>query len=146
MNLALARRLVALAGVALLAVVAALALTSATRAKETDEQAQDEPIPAPGGGWYDALAAPRAPRRGARTACGLRLGARTMGVGHPVLPCGAKIFVSYGGKQVLTQVVDRGPLAAGHDFELTHALADRIGLHGVQPIRWVFARPSAREP
>jgi hypothetical protein len=139
-DVALARRLVALGGIALLAVLVALALTSATRAKQPDARRAQ-----PGGSWYNALAAPRPPRPGARTACGLKLGPRTMGVGHPVLPCGAKLFVAYLGKEVLTQVVDRGPLAAGHDFELTRALADRVGLHGVQPIRWAFAREPAEQ-
>ena len=59
---------------------------------------------------------------------------------HPVLPCGAKIFLTYGGKTVLTTVVDRGPLAPGYEFELTPALAERVGLTGVQKIRWSFAR------
>jgi hypothetical protein len=37
-------------------------------------------------------------------------------------------------------VVDRGPLAPGYEFELTPALAERLGLTGVQKIRWSFAR------
>ena len=68
------------------------------------------------------------------------LAPRTLGVDHPVLPCGAKVFVRYGKKTVLTTVVDRGPLAPGAEFEVTPALAVVLGLSGVQPIRWSFAR------
>ena len=35
-----------------------------------------------------------------------------MGFAHPVLPCGAKIYLGHGGKEVLTQVVARGRDAA----------------------------------
>jgi rare lipoprotein A (peptidoglycan hydrolase) len=41
---------------------------------------------------------------------------------------------------VFTSVVDRGPFAPGREFEVTPALADLLGLSGVQTIRWSFAR------
>ena len=66
--------------------------------------------------------------------------ARTLGVAHPVLPCGARIYISYGGHKVLTQVIDRGPSAPGREFDVTKALADEIGLHGTKRIRWSYAR------
>ena len=50
---------------------------------------------------------------GRRTACGGVLRADTEGVAHPTLPCGARIFITYNGTTVLTQVVDRGPYVAG---------------------------------
>ena len=57
-------------------------------------------MPVPGIGWYTALAAPYpANSRRERTACGQRLGPRTLGVAHPVLPCGVKLFISYGDKR-----------------------------------------------
>ena len=57
-----------------------------------------------------------------------------------MLPCGAKIYLAFGRKRVLTQVVDRGPAEPGREFDLTPALARLIGLHGVQAVRWAFAR------
>lgn len=62
------------------------------------------------------------------------------GAAHPVLPCGAKIFIAFEGTQVLTEIIARGPTAPGQQFELTAALAEELDLSGVQPIRWTFAR------
>ncbi|HLY86244.1 MAG TPA: hypothetical protein VKO84_07020, partial [Gaiellaceae bacterium] len=64
----------------------------------------------------------------------------TLGVVHPVLPCGTKLFVQVGSKRVYTQVVDRGPVPSREDFDLTAALADRLGLAGTRNVRWAFAR------
>ena len=98
-------------------------------------------LPKPVGTWYRALAAPYSPAASVgRTACGQRIEARTMGVAHPVLPCGAKLYITYNGRRVLTQVIDRGPNAPGREFAITKALADEIGLHGTHSIRWSFAR------
>jgi rare lipoprotein A (peptidoglycan hydrolase) len=97
-------------------------------------------LPSAGGIWYRALAAPSPlqtkPRR---TACGHMLNAKSVGVSHPVLPCNVKIYIEYGNKSVLTAVVDRGRDSAGPEFRLTQALADTMGLHGTQPIRWRYA-------
>jgi rare lipoprotein A (peptidoglycan hydrolase) len=94
-----------------------------------------------GGPWYIALAAPYAPSTGTKTsACGVKIGPGTVGVAHPRLPCGVRIVVEYGSKQVATRVIDRGVTVPGHDFDLTRALARRLGLHGVQTIHWRFAR------
>ena len=71
-------------------------------------------LPARVGNWYEARAAPlRAGLEGTTTACGVELGRQTMGLADPVLPCGAKIYVGFGGEDVLTQVVapGRGPPA-----------------------------------
>ena len=65
--------------------------------------------------------------------------ADTDGIAHPTLPCGARIFVTYDGTTVLTQVVDRGPYAPGRQFDLTDALARRLGLRGVQTVEWSYA-------
>jgi len=46
---------------------------------------------------------------GKRTACGQVIEPRTEGVAHPVLPCGVKLYLTYEGRHVLTQVIDRGP-------------------------------------
>jgi rare lipoprotein A (peptidoglycan hydrolase) len=136
---ALAQRQLALLGIALLAVVVGLAVTSSGKSSRAAADLP-RPVAVPGGGWYRTLAAARPEvRRPRKTACGQVLGPDTMGVAHPVLPCGAKIFIAFGGKEVLTQVIDRGPAQGGHEFDLTQKLALRLGLNGVQPIRWSFA-------
>src|ERR671936_1050384 len=131
---AAAKRTLALAGVALLAALVSLALAAPDRN-------HGKTLPKPVGTWYPALAAPYSPAAARRrTACGQRIEARTLGVAHPVLPCGARIYISYGGHKVLTQVIDRGPSAPGREFNVTKALADEIGLHGTKRIRWSYAR------
>jgi rare lipoprotein A (peptidoglycan hydrolase) len=92
-------------------------------------------------GSYVALAGSSGPSAiGKRSACGEVLRADTQGVAHPVLPCGVRLYIDVGGKHVLTQVVDRGPSAPGRQFDLTDALARRVGLRGVQQIHWSYAR------
>ena len=96
----------------------------------------------PGGGWYRAIAAPyRLDQEAGLTACGQPAADTTAGIGHPVLPCGAKIVIRYGDTEVLAQVVDRGSGRAGREFELTAALAAAVRLRGVEPIEWRFATP-----
>jgi rare lipoprotein A (peptidoglycan hydrolase) len=63
----------------------------------------------------------------------------TLGIVHPVLPCGTKIFVAYGNRQAFTRVVDRGPVREGRAFDLTAALAAKLGVRGVRDVRWAFA-------
>jgi Lytic transglycolase len=136
----LAQRLVALAGLALVGAVIALAVTRDHSDSHGGTNALPEAAPAPGGGWYRALGAPASlPRKPRRTACGVTLRAHTVGVAHPTLPCNVKIFIEYGGKRVLTQVIDRGPSVPGRQFDLTEALAHRLGLVGVQRIAWSYA-------
>jgi rare lipoprotein A (peptidoglycan hydrolase) len=137
----LSRRALALAAVALVGAV--IALSADSLFDRGDEQAATVPqqVPVPGAGWYTALAAPYPPNsRRERTACGQRLGPKMLGVAHPVLPCGVKIFIAYGERVVLTQVVDRGPNVPGRQFDVTRPLAARIGLTGTQRIRWRYAR------
>jgi hypothetical protein len=134
-------RQLSLAAAGLLAVILAMAIAS--RGETTSKTAPGLPRPAVSdvSGWYTALAGVRTrPLAGRASGCGTLLDPNTLGVGHPVLPCGAKIFVRYGGKTVLTQVVDRGPYAQGREFEITPALGDLLALSGVQTIRWSFAR------
>jgi hypothetical protein len=139
MNPALGQRLAVLAAVALLTVVGVLAIAELVDRSEAGPP-EERSVPAPGGGWYETLAAPyRLPTNPPRTVCGFRARAGTLGVAHPVLTCGAKIFLSYDGTEVLTQVIDRGTGAPGREFEVTAALARRLELSGVQPIRWRFA-------
>jgi rare lipoprotein A (peptidoglycan hydrolase) len=125
-------RAAVLAGITLLGVAVALAVSHRHHAKSA--------LPPPAGQWYAALAAPYTPSKARRKgACGVVIGPRTAGVAHPVLPCGAKIYVEFDGKQVLTQVVDRGHTAPGRTFDVTQALAKLLGLQGTQTIRWRFA-------
>jgi rare lipoprotein A len=129
----LAVREVALAGLALLAAAVALAVTAQTR-----HQHSTSPQPE---GSFVALAGSAGPASfGRTTACGGVLRPDTEGVAHPTLPCGARIFITLHGTTVLTQVVDRGPYETGRQFDLTDALARRLGLRGVQQIHWSYAR------
>ena len=129
----LAQREVALAGVALLAGVVALAVNGSLRPAHAGA-AQPE-------GSYVALAgASGAAVIGRRTACGGVIRADTEGVAHPTLPCGARLFISFHGVTVLTQVVDRGPYGPGRELDLTDALAQRLGLTGIRLVRWSYAR------
>lgn len=124
-------RAAALAGIALLGIAIALAAHRHTTKSD---------LPAPVGQWYTALAAPYTPTsRTQKSACGVLIGPTTAGVAHPVLPCGAKIYIEFGGKQVLTQVIDHGHTAPGRTFDVTQALAKMLGLDGSQTIRWRFA-------
>ena len=145
MSAVLAQRHLSLAAAAVVAIVVALAL--AARDNPVPKAAPRLPRPAVSdlSGWYTALAGVRTrPLAGRASGCGTLLSPKALGVDHPVLPCGAKLFVEYRGKTVLTTVVDRVPRAPGYEFELTPALAELIGLTGVQKIRWRFAR--AAEP
>ena len=140
MSRALTQRQLILGAVALLALVAALAIAAAAGGSSPSPEERLASIPAAGGGWYRALAAPyRLDPKLERTACGQRATPRTLGVAHPVLPCGAKVMLRYRDVQVLTQVIDRGTGVPGREFDLTTELARRIGLAGVEPIRWRFA-------
>ena len=47
-----------------------------------------------------------------------------------MLPCGAKIFISYSGAEVLTEVIDTKLKQPGRQFELTEALAQQLGDRG----------------
>jgi hypothetical protein len=133
-------RLLALAGAGLLAGVIAVAV--AEQNAGTARAIGPQPAVGQGAGWTDAVAgvARVYPVHGARSHCGWLLRPGTLGIVHPVLPCGTKLFVQYGGKRVYTQVVDRAPVASREDFDLTAALADRIGLTGTDDVRWAFAR------
>lgn len=132
-----AQRLLGLAAVALVAGVVALAVAR----ERTDSNATPLPAaaPAPGGGWFEALAVPaRPPARPRATACGFRLTRATLGVAHPVLPCGAQIYIELGNTRVLTRVIGSGS-GTQAEFAVTQPLADELGLHSRQQIRWRFA-------
>lgn len=143
MTAILVQRQLSIVAAALLAVIIGLAVASRD-AKVAKAPAQLlRPAVSAVNDWYTGLAGVRTrPLAGSVSGCGTLLDPKTLGVGHPVLPCGAKLFLAYRGRTFLTTVVDRGPFAPGHDFEVTPALADVLGLSGLQTIRWSFARAS----
>ena len=138
MTLTVLQRTIVLAAVALLAAVGALALASRDDAAATGTGPR--PVPTSDGGWYTALAGSRGAAGDAeRTTCRQILTGRSLGVTHPTLPCGAKIFVRYDGAELLTEVIDTRLKEPGRQFELTEALARRLELEGTQEIDWRFA-------
>ena len=64
---------------------------------------------------------------GNRTACGQTLTSGTLGVAHKTMPCGTKLKLRYGSRTVSVRVIDRGPYAAGREFDLTYATKQRLG-------------------
>ena len=139
MSAASVQRQVALAGIALLAAILALALTS--KGSGQSNTGLPQPVPVAGGAWYTALAGSERPRYGRRTRCGFVLKSGTVGVTDSVLPCGILIYVAYkDSAHILTRVIDRRPVVPGRKFDLTPRLAEELGVDGVQRIRWVFAR------
>ena len=138
MSPALAQREIALAGVALLAAIVALALTSHGNGAKTTSLLQ--PVTLDGGRWRTSLAGATPGRFGRRTDCGVVLRPGTIGVTDSVLPCGIKLYVAYkDSPRILTQVIEQRPVPSGRKFELTPRLAERLGVDGVQKIHWVFA-------
>lgn len=137
MTAAAAKRILALAAVALLAGLVAVAVLEQRDAAAAPPRGA---VAAGPSGWYVALAAPRPPAGDAeKTSCGLILTARSLGVSHPVLPCGAKLLIRYGDTTVLTEVIDNDLTSSGRQFELTDALAKLIGLDGTQELTWRYA-------
>lgn len=140
MNAPLVQRALWLAGITLIAALVALAIT---RRDAGSNRNLPGAIAVPGtkNGYYTAKAAPYGPTAGhRRTACGKPFLATTEGVAHPVLPCGVRLYIRFQGREVLTQVVDRGPNVPGRDLDITKALANRLDLHGTQTVQWRFAK------
>jgi 3D (Asp-Asp-Asp) domain-containing protein len=127
---AAARRVASLAAVAVLAVAIAVYLDHRNGHRSN--------LPAGAGPWTPALAAPYTPT--GRTACGVKVTATTVGVGHPVLPCGVRLYVRFGDRTVLTTVIDRGHVPPGRELDLTPKLAELLGVQGTQSVQWRFTR------
>ncbi|WP_026912186.1 septal ring lytic transglycosylase RlpA family protein [Patulibacter minatonensis] len=64
---------------------------------------------------------------GSALACGGHLSPGTVGVAHKSLPCGTRLTLRLGDRQVEARVVDRGPYVAGREFDLTSATKSRLG-------------------
>jgi hypothetical protein len=64
---------------------------------------------------------------GSRTACGIKLTKRTLGVAHKTLPCGTRVEFFLRGKRITVPVIDRGPYANGATWDLTLTAMRRLG-------------------
>ena len=115
-----------LGAVALLAGVAAIAVVVQRATDEARLRCTSAPAPA---GWNTAFAGSRGATGDAqRTTCGQVLAPESLGVTHPVLPCGAKVVLRYGDTQVLTEMIDNNLVEPGRQLEVTEALGDdRLG-------------------
>jgi hypothetical protein len=131
------QRALALAGAALLAGVFALALSD--RGSGRPAASAPKPAVGPGAGWLTVAAGVKGGDGRRRSSCGWVLERGTLGIIHPVLPCGTKLFVAYGDRQAFTRVVDRGLVREGRAFDLTAVLAAKLGVRGVREVRWAFA-------
>jgi hypothetical protein len=130
-------RVVVLAAVAFLAAVAAIAVVEQRGDNATSASIASAPAPT---GWNHAFAGSRGAVGDAqRTACGELLTARSLGVTHPVLPCGAKLVLRNGNVQVLTEVIDHTLVEPGRQLEVTQRLARMLKLEGTEEIDWRFA-------
>ena len=130
-----AQRGIALAAVVLLAVVVGFAIVS------RDGSSPGSDLPERVGDWYRARAAPMdAELEGTTTACGVRVGPKTLGVTDPVLPCGSKIYVGFRDQDVLTQVIGTGLAPGGVRFALTPFLGETLGIDRAATVRWSYAR------
>ena len=77
-----------------------------------------------------------------RTTCGQVLAPESLGVTHPVLPCGAKVVLRYGDTQVLTDVIDNALVEPGRQLEVTDELATILGLDRTVELESRFAAES----
>ena len=126
-----------LAAVALLAAVSAMAIVAQRGTDEGAAALTSAPAPA---GWNIAFAGSRGATGDAqRTTCGQVLTPQSLGVTHPVLPCGAKIILRSGNDQVLTEVIDNTLVEPGRQIEVTEALAKKLGIDGTVELQWRFA-------
>jgi rare lipoprotein A (peptidoglycan hydrolase) len=65
---------------------------------------------------------------GSATASGEVYGADAYTAAHPSLPFGTELLVTYGGRQMVVKVADRGPFSGDRDLDLSQAAAEHIGL------------------
>ena len=129
------QRQAALAGAALLAVLMVVILD-----RSTAETSATTPPPVAQAQWETATVGIFGRSRlGDTTACGTTLTSDTLGVAHPVLLCGVDIVVSYRGRQVRTEVIERGNVRSESQFDLSPALAGELGIDKPTTIRWRFA-------
>ena len=137
MDGSLGERLALLAAIALLGGMIALAVGERRAENAAADTVSSAPAP---GGWNTAFAGSRGPVGDAqRTTCGQILTASSLGVTHPVLPCGAKLVMRLRGTEILTEVIDNRIVEPGRQLEVTEGLAEMLGLEGTEPLEWRFA-------
>ncbi len=83
------------------------------------KEAEAEPIVS---SWYGSEL------EGSPTASGEPYGPDGRTAAHRSLPLGTELLVSYGGRQTVVRVNDRGPHVDGRDLDLSRAAAEEIGL------------------
>jgi hypothetical protein len=133
----LAQRLLVLGGIAMLCAVVALAAVERRTQEDSATALTSATAPA---GWNTAFAGSRGATGDAqRTTCGEVLTAESLGVTHPVLPCGAKVVLRNGETQVLSEVIDNALVEPGRQLEVTEALARILDLDDTAEIEWRFA-------
>jgi hypothetical protein len=133
MNAALARRLAALAGVALVGSLGAIALS------RLGDDSDAAPPPAAIASWETATVGIFEPAR-KRTACGGVVWSQTVGIAHPVFPCGAMLVLKHQDRQALAAVVESGrAVGMGDAFALSPALAEQLGVTGEATVSWRLA-------
>lgn len=132
MKAGLARRQAALAAVALTGALGAIALSRLA------DEPEAPPPPTATVEWQEARVGVLAPG-GEPTSCGVTLTEASVGVAHPVLPCGARLMLELAGRRAEAEVVAQGPVAEGRAFDVTPALAGQLGIAGDEIVRWRFA-------
>lgn len=137
MTSTLEQRLVLLGAVALLAAVLAMAIVERRAQDRLASGLTSAPAPA---SWNIAFAGSRGPAGDAqRTTCGQVLAAASLGVTHPVLPCGTKVVLRNDDRQVLTEVIDNNLVEPGRQIEVTEELGRMLELDGTAEIEWRYA-------
>ena len=81
---------------------------------------------------------------GRRTACGIKLRKRTLGVAHRTLKCGTLVTVFYKGRTATVPVIDRGPFAHGAKWDLTAATAQAVGFTATDVVGALRAQAASR--
>jgi rare lipoprotein A len=76
---------------------------------------------------------------GNRTACGQVLRPHTVGVAHRSLPCGTAVKFAYGGRQLVTTVIDRGPYTHGNAWDLTNGARRALDFEGTDRVLYALA-------
>jgi Lytic transglycolase len=76
---------------------------------------------------------------GNSTACGQVLRPHTVGVAHRSLPCGTVVKFAHGSREIVTTLIDRGPFAAGIDWDLTNGARRALGFNGSGSIRYAVS-------
>jgi hypothetical protein len=131
---ALLQRQAALVGAALLSALLLVVLD------QPGDEAPRSPPPVAEAQWESATVGVFGRSRfGDTTACGVALTEETLGIAHPVLPCGVDLLLAYKGREVRTEVIERGPGGTNTQFDLSPALGAELGVTRPTQIRWRFA-------